>query len=245
MQSSTRLVLLLAAWLLAVQLVCATRHRSPATASKPRRFPRETTHSTQKLRLLSERRVDYAPGRDCAESDPFLSAASKYRFVLAARSSLASAVSSEIAITSPSSTTRVNDETVSSAPLSLPSKAATSFANAPKPTLAVNSVPSVGSVMASTELAKVTPTSAPGSLVSSPESLSPATSPHSYVATADNATNSKSLLTVMPGRTLSVFPIGLFVFGSLNGIALLVTAYMFWELPALTKAFEKVTLFGS
>ncbi|KWU43937.1 hypothetical protein RHOSPDRAFT_34558 [Rhodotorula sp. JG-1b] len=239
MQPSTRLFLLLAALLVAAQLVCATSHRSPSTALKARRFPRETTQSTHKHRLLAQLRVEYAPGGNWVESDPFpSSSASKQRFVLAARSSLASA-SSEIAATDLSSTTSINDETLLSAPLSSPSKATTSLASAPKPTLAVNSVPSVEPFTASGDLANVTPTSAPGSLVSPPESLSPASSSHSFVATADNATNPKPLLMVMPGRTLSVFPIGLFVFGSLNGIALLVTAYMFWERRCYARRFAE------
>ncbi|GAA5864398.1 hypothetical protein JCM3774_002778 [Rhodotorula dairenensis] len=43
------------------------------------------------------------------------------------------------------------------------------------------------------------------------------------------AAAAKPLFSTMPGRKLSVFPIGLIIFGSFNSIALLATAYMHWE----------------
>ncbi|GAA5988874.1 hypothetical protein JCM10908_006207 [Rhodotorula pacifica] len=64
-----------------------------------------------------------------------------------------------------------------------------------------------------------------------------ATSTSSTSAASAAAATVKPVLTAMPGRTLSVFPIGLIVFSSLNGIALLVMAYMFWERRGYARQF--------
>ncbi|POY76269.1 hypothetical protein BMF94_0464 [Rhodotorula taiwanensis] len=74
-------------------------------------------------------------------------------------------------------------------------------------------------------------TSAPAmatTLSSEPDSSAPSTSASTRV-----------LLTTMPGRTLAVFPIGLVVFGSLNGLLILVTLYMLWERRGYARQFEE------
>ncbi|BGP57522.1 hypothetical protein JCM8202_002240 [Rhodotorula sphaerocarpa] len=69
-------------------------------------------------------------------------------------------------------------------------------------------------------------------------STSPTATPGNTTATS-SASTARPLLQVMPGRHISVFPIGLVVFGSVNGIALLVTAYMYWERRAYARQFEE------
>lgn len=122
---------------------------------------------------------------------------------------------------------------------------------------------SVASMAASMSLA-----TSGGPEASPVRSTSPSATPGNTAATS-SASTARPLLQVMPGRHLSVFPIGLAVFGSVNGVALLVsrtlplrplrlprlprlsfghidecwfcqvTAYMYWERRAYARQFEE------